>query len=763
MRFLCPTLLLAAAVPAVEYHVSPTGSDAAAGSLAAPLATIAKGLSLAQAGDTVWLHSGTYREVVRPVRNGSATAPITIAAWVSGGATAAVTVSAYDPVQAAWTLHHGRIWKAALATASGPAAAGAATARMDRAALVPARWPDGVGPVDFDRERKAEAATAAIEPGPVDAQGRALVTYRHAGFAGQPAGAWDGAIVDLAVGYQWSIHSATVAASADGSISFRYDTQTPKYGNRFLPAAGDRFFLTGHLRALDRTGEFHWDAEGRSGPAATLYVWSDDPAGPAAHTVELGRRNETINTSDRSWIVIRDITAIGGRLLTNAASTDSRFERVRLTDDRGRTATGINAVQLAGTRHAVVDCDIADTWGMGIGSSPGSATPADMVIRNTVVLGAMQNGITLTRSLRAIVETCTVGRTGAHGIDFGTVGGRVSGCHVYANGMAATDLALLNAIGAGDLAGTEVAWNWLHDTRATYGVLGASGIPFNGGKGIRIDCGDFGGPGISDVVIHRNLVTGTTHGGIRLWGLQPGQANRGAAGTLVAHNAVPYDDISFAGTASGAFGGYRIRGNIAARIGSASSDGAADAAVPAGGEILGNRFIAAAPAGNDSGDPGWRDPGNGDWRLAVGAAAIDAALPTAPWTDGVAGAAPDQGPYETSAALRSYGAAVLPSQMAALRVHIEGGSVVVCGFPAGRGLPADAALTAGGIACTRSGLAYDLATDRTTVRWTPAAAIPPAGPFVLSRGGRTWTLSRVNGAPELLRGPVAAPSTVTIP
>lgn len=45
---------------AAEYYVSPTGSDANAGTLAAPFATLQKGNDVAAAGDTVWLRGGKY-------------------------------------------------------------------------------------------------------------------------------------------------------------------------------------------------------------------------------------------------------------------------------------------------------------------------------------------------------------------------------------------------------------------------------------------------------------------------------------------------------------------------------------------------------------------------------------------------------------------------------------------------------------------------------------------------------------------------------
>jgi hypothetical protein len=45
---------------ATAYYVSPTGSDSAAGTLAAPWATIAHAQSVAAAGDTVYFRGGTY-------------------------------------------------------------------------------------------------------------------------------------------------------------------------------------------------------------------------------------------------------------------------------------------------------------------------------------------------------------------------------------------------------------------------------------------------------------------------------------------------------------------------------------------------------------------------------------------------------------------------------------------------------------------------------------------------------------------------------
>ncbi len=63
-----------AAVPAAwsrEFHVSVNGDDSADGTAAHPFRTINRAAAVAQPGDVVTVHAGTYREWVRPPRGGT--------------------------------------------------------------------------------------------------------------------------------------------------------------------------------------------------------------------------------------------------------------------------------------------------------------------------------------------------------------------------------------------------------------------------------------------------------------------------------------------------------------------------------------------------------------------------------------------------------------------------------------------------------------------------------------------------------------------
>jgi alpha-N-arabinofuranosidase len=70
---LCVSLIASgnSGIWASDIHVAKTGSDSAPGSHTHPYLTINKAASVAQAGDTVIVHAGTYREWVKPVRCGT--------------------------------------------------------------------------------------------------------------------------------------------------------------------------------------------------------------------------------------------------------------------------------------------------------------------------------------------------------------------------------------------------------------------------------------------------------------------------------------------------------------------------------------------------------------------------------------------------------------------------------------------------------------------------------------------------------------------
>ncbi len=67
---LCMLFLLSGAMQAREYHVSVQGDDTNKGTAKAPFKTISKAAEVAQPGDVITVHEGTYRERINPLRGG---------------------------------------------------------------------------------------------------------------------------------------------------------------------------------------------------------------------------------------------------------------------------------------------------------------------------------------------------------------------------------------------------------------------------------------------------------------------------------------------------------------------------------------------------------------------------------------------------------------------------------------------------------------------------------------------------------------------
>ena len=95
MSCLSPLLVLLAATcssltAALEYHVAITGDDGGDGSAQHPFRTIQFAATVAQAGDTVTVHAGMYRERVHPPHGGVV---------FQAAAGEAVTISGAEPAK----------------------------------------------------------------------------------------------------------------------------------------------------------------------------------------------------------------------------------------------------------------------------------------------------------------------------------------------------------------------------------------------------------------------------------------------------------------------------------------------------------------------------------------------------------------------------------------------------------------------------------------------------------------------------------------
>ena len=71
LSILCVLVLATLSALAKEYHVSVNGSDKNYGVQKKPLKTISAAAAIAQPGDVITVHAGTYREQINPPRGGT--------------------------------------------------------------------------------------------------------------------------------------------------------------------------------------------------------------------------------------------------------------------------------------------------------------------------------------------------------------------------------------------------------------------------------------------------------------------------------------------------------------------------------------------------------------------------------------------------------------------------------------------------------------------------------------------------------------------
>lgn len=108
-----PLLLLAilfySSFTIAQIYVAKNGNDGNTGTLASPCLTIQKAASVATAGQTVYVRTGTYRETVTPANSGTAGNPITYQAYNDE----TVIISGTEVITG-WGIHTGNIYKAAM-------------------------------------------------------------------------------------------------------------------------------------------------------------------------------------------------------------------------------------------------------------------------------------------------------------------------------------------------------------------------------------------------------------------------------------------------------------------------------------------------------------------------------------------------------------------------------------------------------------------------------------------------------------------------
>jgi hypothetical protein len=220
-RGLVYVLFFAELSQANVYHVTPNGLGP--GGSSGSFVSLATAESSAKAGDTVWLHGGTYRTVLKPASSGTPFSPIVFIAYPGD----VPVLTGLDTI-GGWTPGSNAIWSAT-------ASAHVTQLFQNRIPMPEARYPNtgrdlfhpATIPLTMDSAMLASSDLPNLDS------------------------SWNGATVWAMIGLRWVAQSATVSAVSPGSISIA--------GNSYAGNTGDGIgYVGGVLAALDTAGEWVW-------------------------------------------------------------------------------------------------------------------------------------------------------------------------------------------------------------------------------------------------------------------------------------------------------------------------------------------------------------------------------------------------------------------------------------------------------------------------------------------------------------------------
>ena len=641
---------------ATVYVISPSGSDTAAGTSGAPFKTIQKCATVAVAGDVCEIQSGTYRETVRPTNSGTAAAPIVFRE--APGAT--VTIDGTNAVSG-WTVDSGNIYKATV-TLAGTAAAPYSSTPLpsntelwanqvfsNGAEVLEAAWP-APNPNRFVRGAGMNlTATNDTFPDCRTEFPCPMITQALTNPSFPALGDMTGATAIFS-GY-WTSLSASVTGgnltASNKTITISYPT-VDKY---VRPSVQPTMQLIGKKQFLTGANQFFYDAA-----TTTLFVRT---AGGAPSGIAAKARNYAFDLNDRDFIKVERVSIFASTIRTNEGSTGdvidgitanyiSHFQTAQY--DRNKQFSGTyyqhrfdSGILLHGSNNSLINSEIHLSAGNGVNLSGPGHVVRNNLITDTDYKATYTSTVSVedgTNNISIVFNTLrTTGRDGINLIgSVGHTGNRIAYNDVSDYGKLADDLGGIYVCCKSSENGSRYDHNWLHDPafrayglyydNGTYAVSADHNVVW-GLKGLN---GDWkgstfmnGGRGAFTENIPYNEIHATNNTFVS-----------GASGTIRFHSSIPSDSFRAEAT-NNILDGRTIGSQVFAH--------------PEGGSPDVTTNLSTTRSFNGGGtNPLYIGSAGANLSLQAGSPAVDAGTVVPGITDGFAGAAPDQGAYESGQA-----------------------------------------------------------------------------------------------------------------
>lgn len=590
------------------YYVAKNGNDSNSGtSLSAPFQTIQKCASVMIQGNTCYVRAGTYRETITPANSGTPSAPIAFQPYEGES----VTISGADVISG-WSVYRDAIYESS--SMNWDLGQGKNQIFVDGQMMTEARWPN-TG-TDLSNPTWAVATGGSSDRShpsrsPINPNERWTITDSA---LDQPAGFWNGALINHLSNSGWTTQSGIVTSYTPGSVTFSL------LSNRYGVGKGTKYYLTGKLGALDTAREWFFD------PAvSTLYLWTPVGDDPSSHVVEAKRRQYTFDLSGKSNITIGAFNIFAAGIKSDMSSSHITIDGINASyvshlsrvEGPGWVTQRDTGIMLHGTSNVLQNCTIAFSAANGVDLYGTNHKVTNCTIHDVNYLAL--NGAAIYTQGRTDRRLGLLGfPNSGHEISYNTLynSGRflvfqagqamkITHNHMYNASLQTQDSGIYYTHST-DGGGTEIAYNLVHDNRTSPSGDGIFSS-FGWGPGIYLDNDS------SNFLIHHNVVWNTPSPGIFL--------------NTVSSNQQIYNNTLWNNGDSAIMGG-----DINVKVYNNFSD----------------RGFSGTDVKNNltTSDPRFVDSANGNFQLQSGSPAIDQGIVISGFTDGYVGSAPDIGAYE---------------------------------------------------------------------------------------------------------------------
>jgi hypothetical protein len=581
------------------YVSASLGNDANPGTLAQPFQSIQQAANVAQAGDTVFIRAGVYRQTIVPRNSGAPGRPIVYEPYQNEQ----VTLDGADPLSG-WSLYQGSTYRTSLPWDMGD---GQNQLFFNGQMMNEARWPNSS--LDPSNPTFSNVSSAQV----LSNNGTSATATIGVSLA-DPAGAWVGATIHISPGATWVTQTGTVTASSPGSLTYQYQPLTTYEA----PAAGNHFYLTGLFRALDSADEWYRDSGGN------LYFWAPQNANPTSGVVEAKHRLYAFDLSGSSNIDIIGLNLFACTINTDAGSSNDRIE-------------GIDAQYLS------QQMTISNPWALQyLPQTTGIIfNGANDLLQNSTIDYSSGCGVFLGGAGDA-VQNCVIANT-----DYAAA--EMAGIYVLGANAQATGNTVFNCGRSGIVVrvapGAMIMHNVVHDVGLQETDLGGIYTFNTNGQGARFAYNDVynvhtGGYGAAGIFLDNNSANFVVDHNLA-WNCDFAlKMNPVCSNDLICNNTLAGTQDSVASS-----GNFDMSGSVFSNdIFTAAVQIATDATQSHDQYNAASSQFVNAAAGN--------------YQLVSSSPAINAGMPIPPYTEGYIGSGPDQGAYEYGTAAWTAGSSL---------------------------------------------------------------------------------------------------------